>query len=120
VLDVSFREDACRIRDRHAARVFAVLRKIAMNLIRQDAKSRASLKGRRSGWNDACSIGLICITRPRGGLGRVMRARPFATVAPAFHLGTGAPHLSVENRRQKAVDYPINCNCLKLSTVRRL
>jgi len=47
VLDVSFREDACRIHDRHAARVFAVLRKIAMNLIRQDAKSRASLKGRR-------------------------------------------------------------------------
>lgn len=47
VLDVSFREDACLIRDRHAACVFAVLRKFAMNPIRQDAKSRANFKGRR-------------------------------------------------------------------------
>jgi predicted transposase YbfD/YdcC len=46
VLDVTFREDGCRIRDRTAVQNFALLRKIALNLVRQHHASRASLKGR--------------------------------------------------------------------------
>lgn len=47
VLDVTFREDDCRVRERTAARNFALLRKIAINLIRRHENSTHSLRGRR-------------------------------------------------------------------------
>jgi predicted transposase YbfD/YdcC len=54
VLDVTFREDDCRVRERTAVRSFALLRKIALNLIRRHHASRISLRGRRkmAAWND--------------------------------------------------------------------
>lgn len=54
VLDVTFREDDCRIRDPTAARNFALLRKIAINLVTQDRSTKASLRGKRkkAAWND--------------------------------------------------------------------
>jgi hypothetical protein len=54
VLDVGFREDASRVRDRNAARNLALLRKIALNLARADTTLKASLKGKRkyAGWDD--------------------------------------------------------------------
>ena len=55
VLDVVFREDASRVRERNAARNLALLRKIALNLARADSTLKASLKGKRkyAGWDDA-------------------------------------------------------------------
>jgi predicted transposase YbfD/YdcC len=55
VLDVTFGEDQSRIRAGHAAQNFAVLRHIALNLLRQQPVKRASLKGRRkmAGWDTA-------------------------------------------------------------------
>jgi len=47
VLDVSFREDDCRVRECTAVRNFSLLRKIAINLISRHQKSRNSLRGRR-------------------------------------------------------------------------
>jgi len=47
VLDVTFNEDHCRIRDRNAVQNFSLLRKIAINLVRRHQASKASLKGRR-------------------------------------------------------------------------
>jgi predicted transposase YbfD/YdcC len=54
VLDVTFREDDCRVRDRTAVRNFALLRKIAINLVRRHHNSKSSLRGRRksAGWNN--------------------------------------------------------------------
>jgi predicted transposase YbfD/YdcC len=54
VLDVTFREDASRVRERNAARNLALLRRIALNLARADATLKASLKGKRkyAGWDD--------------------------------------------------------------------
>jgi predicted transposase YbfD/YdcC len=54
VLDVTFREDDSRVRDRTAARNFALVRKIALNLVAKDRGSRTSLRGRRkkAAWND--------------------------------------------------------------------
>lgn len=54
VLDVVFREDDCRIRKGHAAENFAVLRHIALNLIRQDKSLRRGIKGKRlkAGWDN--------------------------------------------------------------------
>ena len=55
VLDVTFREDASRVRERNAARNLALLRKIALNLARADSTLKASLKGKRkyAGWDDS-------------------------------------------------------------------
>ena len=47
VLDVQFREDACRVRVGHEARNFAILRHLALNLLRQDASVRGSLAAKR-------------------------------------------------------------------------
>jgi predicted transposase YbfD/YdcC len=47
VLDVAFHEDQSRIRAGHAAENFAVLRHIALNLLRQQTVKRKSIKGRR-------------------------------------------------------------------------
>jgi predicted transposase YbfD/YdcC len=47
VLDVTFQEDHCRMRDRNAVQNFSLLRKIAINLVRRHQTSKASLKGRR-------------------------------------------------------------------------
>ena len=61
VLDVGFREDASRVRDRTAARNLALLRKIALNLARADGSPKASLKGKRkhAAWDDAFMAKLI-------------------------------------------------------------
>lgn len=47
VLDVTFHEDQSRIRAGHAAENVAVLRHIALNLLRQATTKRQSIKGRR-------------------------------------------------------------------------
>jgi predicted transposase YbfD/YdcC len=47
ILDVTFHEDQSRIRAGHAAENFAVLRHIALNLLRQATTKRKSIKGRR-------------------------------------------------------------------------
>jgi len=47
VLDVIFKEDHCRIRERNAVQNFSLLRKIAINLVRRHHTSKASLTGRR-------------------------------------------------------------------------
>ena len=61
VLDVTFREDDSRVRDRTAARNLALLRKIALNLAARDRDSRASLRGRRkrAAWDDDYMLQLI-------------------------------------------------------------
>ena len=61
VLDVTFREDASRVRERNAARNLALLRKVALNLVRADGSLKASLRGKRkyAGWDDAFMATLI-------------------------------------------------------------
>ena len=54
VLDVGFREDESRLRDRNAAANLAVIRKIAINLVKADKSQKGSIKGRRkaAGWDN--------------------------------------------------------------------
>ena len=47
VLDVAFREDACRARAGHAARNLAVVRHLARNLLRQDTTRKGSIPSKR-------------------------------------------------------------------------
>ena len=61
VLDVTFREDDSRVRDRTAARNFALLRKMALNLVAQDQRTRNSLRARRkkAAWDDSYMLQII-------------------------------------------------------------
>ncbi len=47
VLDVSFGEDACRVRADHGPRSLAVLRHLALNLLRQECSRRGSIATKR-------------------------------------------------------------------------
>ena len=53
VLDVSCDEDACRIRQDKGAQTFAVLRHIAVNLVRREPSHKRGIKARRkrAGWD---------------------------------------------------------------------
>ena len=55
VLDASFDEDACRIRKDKGAQTFAVLRHIALNLLRRERHHKRGIKARRkrAGWDRA-------------------------------------------------------------------
>ena len=61
VLDVTFREDDSRVRDRTAARNFALLRKIALNLVARDRSTQTSLRGRRkkAAWDNSYMFQII-------------------------------------------------------------
>jgi len=60
-LDIIFREDESRVRDRHAAHNLAILRHIALNLLRKDKTLRGSLRGKRLtvGWNEEYLAALL-------------------------------------------------------------
>jgi predicted transposase YbfD/YdcC len=61
VIDTGFSEDHSRVRDRNAAANLAVLRRIALNLVRADRSRPGSLKGKRkmAGWDNAFMHRLI-------------------------------------------------------------
>jgi len=55
VLDIAFDEDSCRIRKDNGPENFAILRHIALNLLKQEKTSkRRSIRGKRlrAGWDD--------------------------------------------------------------------
>ena len=53
VLDMAFDEDRCRIRRRNAPDNFALLRKIAVNLLKAEKSLKRGIEGKRkvAGWN---------------------------------------------------------------------
>ncbi len=53
VLDIAFREDESRVRIGHADHHLAVLRHIALNLLRQEQTSKVGIKAKRlkAGWS---------------------------------------------------------------------
>jgi predicted transposase YbfD/YdcC len=55
VLDIAFREDESRVRAGHADRNLAVLRRLALNLLRQETTAKVGLKAKRlkAGWDEA-------------------------------------------------------------------
>ena len=54
VLDITFREDDCRIRRGNGAENFAVLRHIALNLLKRENSAKQSLRAKRknAAWDD--------------------------------------------------------------------
>jgi predicted transposase YbfD/YdcC len=60
-LGMVFREDAQRKRDKRAAEDFAIVRKIALNLLKNDTSTKASLVSKRlkAAWNEDYLINLL-------------------------------------------------------------
>ena len=54
ILDFAFREDESRIRDGYAAENFSIIRKIALNFLKNDTTFKNGVKAKRraAGWDD--------------------------------------------------------------------
>jgi predicted transposase YbfD/YdcC len=63
VLDLAFREDECRLRKDHGAHNFAIIRHIALNLLKQDERLKVGIKNKRlkAGWDQDY---LLSVLRP--------------------------------------------------------
>lgn len=63
VLDIAFREDESRLRKDHGAQNFAILRHIALNLLKQETKLKVGIKNKRlkAGWDQGY---LLSVLRP--------------------------------------------------------
>lgn len=61
-LDVAFNEDGCRVRKEHAAQNLAILRRLALNLLRQESSDKHGLKARRlrAAWNSDYLLRVLC------------------------------------------------------------
>ncbi|GAB4341077.1 MAG: ISAs1 family transposase [Cyanophyceae cyanobacterium] len=61
VLDVAFGEDACRVRKDHAPENLSVVRRLALNLLRQDRSTKTGIKGKRlkAGWDNDFLLSLF-------------------------------------------------------------
>lgn len=55
VLDVAFKEDACRVRKDYAPQNLALIRQVALNLLCQDSSAKGGIKAKRlkAGWDNA-------------------------------------------------------------------
>lgn len=63
ILDMAFREDESRVRAGHAQENFTILRKIALNLLRQEITCKVGVKGKRlkAGWDEGYLLRVLGI-----------------------------------------------------------
>ena len=60
-LDMSFREDESRMRNGHSAENFAVMRHVALNLLKKDKSVKLGVKNKRlrAGWDEYYLVKLL-------------------------------------------------------------
>ena len=64
VLDIAFREDDSRVRKDHAPRNLALLRRLALNLLRRETSLKVGIKAKRlrAGWDAPYLLKVLCST----------------------------------------------------------
>jgi predicted transposase YbfD/YdcC len=62
VLDIAFREDESRVRKDHAPRNLALLRRLALNLLKQETSLKVGVKAKRlrAGWDAPYLLKVLC------------------------------------------------------------
>jgi predicted transposase YbfD/YdcC len=62
VLDIAFREDESRVRKDHAPRNLALIRRLALNLLKRDTSLKVGIKAKRlrAGWDAPYLLKLLC------------------------------------------------------------
>jgi predicted transposase YbfD/YdcC len=62
VLDIAFREDESRIRKDHAPQNMAVLRHLALNLLKQETSVKVGIAAKRkmAGWDNHYLLRVLC------------------------------------------------------------
>jgi predicted transposase YbfD/YdcC len=62
VLDIAFREDESRVRKDHAPRNLALLRRLALNLLKQESSLKVGVKAKRlrAGWDATYLLKVLC------------------------------------------------------------
>jgi predicted transposase YbfD/YdcC len=62
VLDLTFREDESRIRKGNGAQNMAILRQMALNLLKQEQSTKRSMRGKRlkAGWDERYLVRVLC------------------------------------------------------------
>lgn len=62
VLDIAFREDESRVHKDHGPRNFAVLRQIALNLLKRERSLKVGVKAKRlrAGWDEPYLLKVLC------------------------------------------------------------
>ena len=60
-LDVSYREDGCKVRKDNGAENFSVIRRATLNLLKADKKTKAGIKNKRSkaGWDKSYMLNVL-------------------------------------------------------------
>lgn len=63
VLDIAFREDEKRLRSRGGAELFAILRHIALNLLKQETSAKIGVHGKRlkAAWDDQYLLKILTV-----------------------------------------------------------
>jgi predicted transposase YbfD/YdcC len=71
VLDIAFREDERRVRKDHAAENLAVLRQMALNLLKREKTAKGSIHAKRlqAGWNNDYLLTVLKSRNPKRSFG---------------------------------------------------